>query len=61
MLVDASGKQFWSGMSKSLGDKRREITDNQRQAILNLVKARKEGPFAKIFDTTDFGLRRSEP
>lgn len=57
MLVDASGEDFWSGMSKSLGDKRREITDTHKQAILKLVKARKEGPHVKIFDTTDFGYR----
>jgi len=57
MLVDASGEEFWSGMSKSLGSKRREITDAHKQSILKLVKARKEGPFVKIFDTTDFGYR----
>ena len=57
MLVDASGEDFWSGMSKSLGSKRREITDTHKQAILALVKARKEGPHVKIFDTTDFGYR----
>ena len=57
MLVDASGEQFWSGMSKSLGSKRREITDTHKQAILKLVKARQEGPQVKIFDTTDFGYR----
>ena len=57
MLLDASGEQFWSGMSKSLGSKRREITDTHKQAILKLVKSRKEGPFLKIFDSTDFGYR----
>lgn len=57
MLVDASGEDFWSGMSKSLGSKRREITDTHKQAILKLVKARKQGPHLKIFDTTDFGYR----
>jgi type I restriction enzyme M protein len=57
MLVDASGENFWSSMSKSLGSKRREITDTHKQAILELVKARKEGPHVKIFDTTDFGYR----
>lgn len=57
MLVDASGDEFWSGMSKSLGSKRREITESHRQAILELVKARQEGPHLKIFDTTDFGYR----
>ena len=57
MLVDASGPDFWLGMSKSLGDKRREITETHKHAVLELVKARKEGPFVKIFDTTDFGYR----
>jgi type I restriction enzyme M protein len=57
MLVDASGEKFWSPMSKSLGSKRREITDTHKQAILKLVKDRKEGPHLKIFDTTDFGYR----
>jgi type I restriction enzyme M protein len=56
MLVDASGEQFWSGI-KSLGSKRREITDTHKHAILKLVKARKEGPHVKIFDTADFGYR----
>lgn len=57
LLVDASGEEFWSSMSKSLGSKRREITETHKQAILDLVKARKEGPHLKIFDTTDFGYR----
>ena len=57
MLVDASGEEFWSSMSKSLGSKRREITETHKQAILKLVQARKEGPHVKIFDTTDFGYR----
>jgi len=57
LLVDASGEEFWSGMPKSLGSKRREITDAHRQAILKLVKERKPGPHVKIFDTTDFGYR----
>ena len=57
MLVDASGEQFWSGMSKSLGSKRREITDLHKQAILKLVGERTPGPQVKIFDTTDFGYR----
>jgi type I restriction enzyme M protein len=55
--VDASGDSFWSGMSKSLGSKRREITESHKQAILSLVQSRQEGPHLKIFDTTDFGYR----
>jgi len=57
MLVDASGDSFWSAMSKSLGNKRREIGESHKQAILDLVKARQEGPHLKIFDATDFGYR----
>jgi type I restriction enzyme M protein len=57
MLVDASGEQFWSPMSKSLGSKRREITEKHKQDILKQVQDRKEGPHLKIFDTTDFGYR----
>ena len=57
MLVDASGEEFWSGMSKSLGNKRREITEAHKQAVLKLVKERQPGPHVKIFDTTDFGYR----
>jgi type I restriction enzyme M protein len=57
MLVDASGEEFWSKMSKNLGSKSREITAAHQQAILKLVKDRKEGPNVKIFDTTDFGYR----
>ena len=57
MLVDASGEEFWSGMQKSLGSKRREILDHHKKAILELVKERKEGKYVKIFDTTDFGYR----
>ena len=58
LLVDASGEEFWSGMSKSLGSKRREITEDNKKAVLNLVKERKEGPHVKLFDSTDFGYRQ---
>ena len=58
LLVDASGEEFWSGMSKSLGSKRREITEDNKKAVLNLVKERKEGPHVKLFDSIDFGYRQ---
>lgn len=57
LLSDTSGEDFWSGMSKSLGSKRREITDAHRQSILQLVHERKPNPHVKVFDTTDFGYR----
>ncbi len=56
-LVDASGDEFWSEMPKSLGSKRREISDECKKKILKLVKAGKEGPHVKVFDSTDFGYR----
>ena len=58
LLVDASGKNFWSDMPKSLGDKRREITEEHRARILDLVRHRKAGEHVKIFRTTDFGFRQ---
>lgn len=58
LLVDASGEEFWSSMSKSLGSKRREITEDNKRAVLNLVKERKEGPHVKLFDSIDFGYRQ---
>jgi len=44
-------------MPKSLGSKRREISDECKKKILKLVKAGKEGPHVKVFDSTDFGYR----
>ena len=61
-LIDASGERFWQSMRKSLGSKRREITD---QARVEIVKIYHEllngeagwGEFSKIFSTTEFGYR----
>ena len=53
LLIDASGKEFWSDMSKSMGSKRREITEDNKKAVLKLVKERKEGPHVKLFDGID--------
>jgi type I restriction enzyme M protein len=58
MLVDASGDEFWSPMTKSLGSKRREITDDHRRKIIQLVQRREVGTHVKIFDTVDFGYRQ---
>jgi type I restriction enzyme M protein len=57
MLVDASGEEFWNPMSRSLGSKRREISNDYRSDILKMVKRRKEGDHVKIFDSTEFGFR----
>ncbi len=61
-LIDASGERFWKSMRKSLGSKRREITDEARAEIVRLYADFLNGEsgqddVSKIFDTTDFGYR----
>ena len=58
MLVDASSDEFWSPMTKSLGSKRREITDEHRRKIIEIVKRRQPGDHVKLFETIDFGYRQ---
>lgn len=55
-LIDATS--FWKPMRKSLGDKRREMSPENLQAIVDLYQACQAGPFSKIFQTTDFGYRK---
>ena len=61
-LIDAGGKRFWSSMRKSLGSKRREISDEARADILRLYCESMNGgsghdDVSRIFETTDFGYR----
>ncbi|PLW76426.1 type I restriction-modification system subunit M [Cohaesibacter celericrescens] len=61
-LIDASGERFWRSMRKSLGSKRREITDEARAEIVRLYADFLNGEsgqndVSKIFETTDFGYR----
>ena len=55
-LIDATGQ--WVSMRKSLGSKRRFITDEQVADIARQLDAFEEGETSKIFATTDFGYRR---
>src|SRR5690606_13593144 len=70
-LIDASGA--FAKMRKSLGDKRKEVTDAHRAEIVRVYQAFDELPpsrsregvggrdlvvESKIFDTTDFGFSR---
>jgi len=55
-LVDASG--FFEKMRKSLGNKRNEISEAQRDEITRLYGDFKEGEYVKIFDNEDFGYQR---
>ena len=61
-LIDASGERFWKSMRKSLGSKRREITDTAREEIVQMYHELLNGEagwgeFSKIFDATEFGYR----
>ena len=52
-LIDATG--FYTKMRKSLGSKRREISDDQRDEIVKLYGEYVEGEHSKIFRTDEFG------
>jgi type I restriction enzyme M protein len=49
---------LWAPMRKSLGSKRRYITDDQIDDITRQFDAFEETDTSKIFNTTDFGYRR---
>jgi type I restriction enzyme M protein len=56
-LVDATAT--WTAMRKSLGDKRREISEAQIGEIVRLCgEPELEPQKAKVFETTDFGYRK---
>jgi type I restriction enzyme M protein len=49
---------FFEKMSRSLGNKRNEISDNQIREITGIYGDFEEGDFCKIFDNEDFGYNR---
>src|SRR5690606_19164698 len=55
-LIDATS--MFASMRKSLGSKRRYLTDEQIAEIARLHDAFEENERSKIFATTDFGYRR---
>ncbi|MGB7070530.1 MAG: class I SAM-dependent DNA methyltransferase [Pyrinomonadaceae bacterium] len=64
-LINASGSKFgdkvnpfYVKMSKSLGSKRKEISEDQIARITNLYFDFTENEFCKIFGNEDFGYRR---
>ncbi len=57
-LIDASGGDFWKPMGKSLGDKRREISQEQIEGIVGIYEVFAETERSKIFATTEFGYRK---
>lgn len=55
-LVDAT--RFWEPMRRSLGDKRRQISDAHLAEILRMYQAMERSERSKMFDTRDFGYRK---
>jgi len=55
-LINAT--ELYLNMRKSLGQKRREISDDHISQITDLYNAFEESEIVKIFDTTDFGYRK---
>lgn len=55
-LIDATS--FFAKMSRSLGNKRNEITPTQIKEIVQLYGEFQEGPFCKIFPNEFFGYTR---
>jgi type I restriction enzyme M protein len=55
-LVNAAS--FFKKMRKSLGNKRNEVCDPQRDEITRLYGEFREGEHVRIFDNDDFGYRR---
>ena len=55
-LVNATG--FFKKMRKSLGNKRHEVCEDQRDDITQLYGNLRRGKYVRIFDNADFGYRR---
>ena len=55
-LINAAS--FFQKMSRSLGNKRNEISEQQIQEITNIYGTYEEGECCKIFDNEDFGYYR---
>ena len=56
LLIDA--RDMFVEMKKSLGQKRKEISDEQIEEIRNLYISARDGEKVKIFDNEDFGYRK---
>lgn len=56
-LIDASGEIFYKPMRKVLGSKRRVLTEEGRQRVLNAYLSMEESGISKVFDGEAFGFR----
>jgi type I restriction enzyme M protein len=57
-LIDGSSKAFFKPMKKSLGKKRRYISDDQIADLVAIHAAFEENEYSKIFDNADFAFRK---
>jgi len=55
-LIDAG--DLWEPRRKSLGDKRRDVSEEQRAQIVGLYLSVAESDRVRLFQTTDFGYRK---
>lgn len=53
-----NGVDLFQKMRKSLGDKRKELSEAHIAELTDLLHAFEEGPRSKIFDNEDFGFHR---
>lgn len=57
-LIDATSSAFYVPLRRNLGDKRRQITDEQIRDLVQLYRERPDNEVSKVFDVRDFGYRR---
>lgn len=54
-LLDASGEDFWTKMTKSLGSKRKQLKEEAVDRIVELFYGSAPSEYVKDFDNQDFG------
>ena len=58
-LIDASGEDFWKPMRKSLGNKRREMTEEHISKVMDIYNAFEyDTSVSKIYPNAFFGYRK---
>ncbi|MGJ4733672.1 type I restriction-modification system subunit M [Leptospira levettii] len=57
-LINASGDEFCEKMRKSLGSKRKMLSEKHIEEIVKIYGSLKQSKVSKLFKTTDFGYRR---
>jgi type I restriction enzyme M protein len=57
-LIDATSRDFWTPLDKSLGKKRRELADEHIAKIRQLYADGGDSEFSQMHDISDFGYRK---